>query len=60
VLERRLGIKMNKQYISPLLYTAAMILIIVSRPDFDFFAIAALIIVLLSIGSYINAYKKSK
>ncbi len=54
---------MKKQYISPILNMAAMILLIMSRlitdKGFDWLAIIALVIFLLSTGSLISIIKKS-
>jgi hypothetical protein len=59
-----LGIKIKKEYLSPILNMVAMILIILSRlvsgEGFDWLAIIAIIIFLLSAGSLISLLKKSK
>jgi hypothetical protein len=60
---KELGIKMKKEYFSPILNMIAMLFIILSRlisdNNFDWLALVALIIFLLSAGSLVSLIKKS-
>lgn len=50
----------KSKYLNPVLNVIAMSLVILSRDKFDWFAIAALVIILLSVGSIVFIYRKSK
>lgn len=50
----------KNKYFHSLLNIIAMFLVIISRSEFDWLAVAALVLILLSIGSVLNVYRNSK
>jgi len=47
-------------YFNPILNFLAMLLLVLSRSSFDWLAIAATVIALLSVGSIVAIYRNSK